>query len=197
MKGSAKGSLLKPMEFVSVKGESFQDGLSRTNTNEALEIVKWLGSNGSTLVRHYQELENKAALKEHRTEKRLQLSDLIAIVTPFKGQKALIQSALKKNNVDAGAITIGTVHALQGAERNVILFSSVYGVNDIGGSYFFDRGVNMLNVAVSRAKESFIVFGCPEVFQGGNGTPSSVLYRHIQTIEEHWHANSENFIFRD
>jgi len=72
---------------------------------------------------------------------------------------------------------------LQGAERPIILFSSVYGKNNIGGGYFFDRGVNMLNVAVSRAKENFIVFGCPEVFQGSNGTPSSLLYKHIERVE--------------
>ncbi len=74
-------------------------------------------------------------------------------------------------------------NTLADAARIEILFSSVYGKNNVGGGYFFDKGVNMLNVAVSRAKENFIVFGCPEVFQGSNRTPSSLLYKHIERVE--------------
>lgn len=54
-------------------------------------------------------------------------------------------------------IKLGTVHALQGAERSIVIFSMVYGPNEVG-NMFFDSGVNLLNVAVSRAKDSFIVF---------------------------------------
>ncbi|MDK2933822.1 MAG: hypothetical protein PWP27_1632 [Clostridiales bacterium] len=44
------------------------------------------------------------------------------------------------------------------SERNVNLFSTVYTMEH-KGSFFFDKKVNILNVAVSRAKDSFIVLG--------------------------------------
>ena len=41
---------------------------------------------------------------------------------------------------------------------------------------FFDAGVNMLNVAVSRAQDSFLVFGDMNVFRNGRpGSPSRLL----------------------
>lgn len=36
-------------------------------------------------------------------------------------------------------INVGTIHALQGAERNVIIFSSVYDSGKNGKSYFLIR----------------------------------------------------------
>ncbi|WP_312025040.1 AAA domain-containing protein [Listeria booriae] len=48
------------------------------------------------------------------------------------------------------------VHPFQGAERKVIIFSSVYGSED--GCYFIDAGPSMMNVAMSRAKAYFFVF---------------------------------------
>lgn len=183
MKGKARDVLFEPMKFIPVDGESFKDGSSRTNSLEAIEIAKWLQLNNNKIVKHYQDRESTEASKENRKARIITLSEIVGIITPFKGQKLMIKSALKKNGIDTSGLTIGTVHALQGAERPIILFSSVYGKNNIGGGYFFDRGVNMLNVAVSRAKENFIVFGCPEVFQGSNGTPSSLLYKHIERVE--------------
>jgi hypothetical protein len=49
-------------------------------------------------------------------------------------------------------------------------------MNEKGTGKFYDRGPNMLNVAVSRAKDVFIVFGHSEVFGTENrGTPSGLL----------------------
>jgi len=78
-------------------------------------------------------------------------------------------------------LTIGTVHALQGAERSIIIFSSVYGPNMASSSFFYDMGPNMLNVAVSRAKDSFIMFGHEDLYKNSsNMKPSNLLYNHIE-----------------
>ena len=61
---------------------------------------------------------------------------------------------------DVEKVTIGTVHRLQGAERPIVCFSLVEGPDQAGGS-FIDRDASLLNVAVSRAKRSFIVFANP------------------------------------
>jgi len=86
-------------------------------------------------------------------------------------------------NNDIVVSKTGTVHALQGGERAIILFSSVYSKTDVE-SYFFDRGPNMLNVAVSRAKDSFIVFGDMDIFDPALNTPSGILARHLYSSEE-------------
>jgi len=70
---------------------------------------------------------------------------------------------------------VGTVHSLQGAERPLIIFSQVYSVHADGG--FIDQDNTMLNVAVSRAKDSFLVFGDLHLMSGASGsTPRRQLY---------------------
>ncbi|HEV8512185.1 MAG TPA: DEAD/DEAH box helicase, partial [Cyclobacteriaceae bacterium] len=179
LKGKAKNILFEPMKFIPVDGESVSLNSSRANQTEAAEIAKWLKTNSSEIISHYQEKENIEAKKDKRPANNIGLGDIVGIITPFTSQKLTIRAALKNHGINVNGLTIGTVHSLQGAERSIILFSSVYGKNNIGGGYFFDRGVNMLNVAVSRAKDNFIVFGCPDVFEGNNGTPSSMLFKHI------------------
>lgn len=178
--GPARGTLFAPMGFVDVAGSSKVIGASRGNPDEATAIAHWIAEHGSRIIEHYQLKENNDAKKDERTAKVLRLGDLIAVVTPFVGQKFTLRSLLRKAGMDISGLTIGTVHALQGAERPIVLFSSTYGTNDIGKGYFFDRGVNMLNVAVSRAKDCFIVFGCKDVFDRPGNSPSAMLYRYIQ-----------------
>ena len=71
-------------------------------------------------------------------------------------------------------MTIGTVHALQGAERPVVIFSTVYSKHADGG--FIDASPSMLNVTVSRAKDSCLVFGDMDVMAAAQtGSPRSIL----------------------
>lgn len=74
-------------------------------------------------------------------------------------KKKSLKFALKNAGFDIYTLKLGTIHALQEAERPIILFSIVYGKGD-SRTMFFDRDnkPNMLNVAVSRAKDNFIVF---------------------------------------
>ena len=67
-------------------------------------------------------------------------------------------------------MTLGTVHSLQGAERPIILLSPVYSKH--ADRHFIDMSKSMLNVTVSRAKDSFLVFGDMDVFSSAaKGTP--------------------------
>jgi len=65
------------------------------------------------------------------------------------------------------------------AERDVVIFSPVYGRGHTG-NIFFNAGPNMMNVAVSRARDSFIVVGNPDLFVEGSGRPSGILARHLR-----------------
>lgn len=106
------------------------------------------------------------------------LKDIVAVVTPFSAQARLIRQQLGERGIRD--VTVGTVHALQGAERDVVLFSSVYTRDDRGSEFFFDRDKTMLNVTVSRARNSFIVFGDMAIFDPGvPERPSGLLARYL------------------
>ena len=183
-KGPSKNALFPPMLFISVTSESEKINSSRSNKGEAGEITIWLKKYSVQIVNHYQFKEIAVAKNENRTPRKLKLKDVVGIITPFTGQKWVLQTTLQNQGIDINGLTIGTVHALQGAERDIILFSPVYGDNNKDGNYFFNMGVNMLNVAVSRAKESFIVFGSDVIFnKPESNTPSSILYQHILKVK--------------
>lgn len=63
----------------------------------------------------------------------------------------------------------------QGAERNVIIFSSVYGSEE--GCYFINSNKSLMNVAVSRAKDSFLVFGDSGCLEGNPKSAGGMLKR--------------------
>ncbi|MBV7529832.1 AAA domain-containing protein [Chitinophaga sp. sic0106] len=181
-KGPATTLPFAPMQYQHSKGNSRQIGTSRDNPEEAAAIAQWIKEQASQLLLYYQQVENKAATKENRVPKSVGLQDIIGIITPFSSQKHQLTSTLQGAGINIAGLTIGTVHALQGAERPVILFSATYGINDLESGYFYDAGVNMLNVAVSRAKDSFVLFGCKEVLRKSAQTPSGKLYHYIDSL---------------
>ncbi|MBC9910341.1 DEAD/DEAH box helicase [Chitinophaga varians] len=183
-KGPSKGAPFAPMQFQLVNGISEMRGTSRANQEEAAAIATWILTNQEQIITYYQEVENASAIREKRVVKKLRLADVVGIITPFTGQKYELVKTFRKSGINLSGLTIGTVHALQGAERSVVLFSSTYGTNDVNKAYFFDRGVNMLNVAVSRAKDAFVLFGCKEVLAKSNTTPSGQLYSYIKWLTE-------------
>ncbi|MCP5063466.1 MAG: hypothetical protein GY936_13520 [Ignavibacteriae bacterium] len=178
-RGNPVNPLLKPMQFINVNGISEIENSSRKNINEATAIAKWIIDNKEKIESYYQQLEITQAKKENRIPNNVMLSNIIGIITPFVAQKKILKNTLRQNGINIDGLTIGTVHTLQGAERPIILFSSVYGGNNVNQSYFFDRGVNMLNVAVSRAKDTFIMFGNENIFTN-KSSPSGLLYSCIK-----------------
>lgn len=156
--------LFPPMAYLHIDGKSQSQGGSRINRHEAKAIADWIAANREQIQQYYQGET---------------ISKVLGIVTPFGAQKTAIRSALEEELGSDNGITVGTVHALQGAERNLIIFSPVYSRHEAGGQFFFDAGSNMLNVAVSRAKHSFMVFGDMKIFDRKGNKPSSLLARHI------------------
>lgn len=159
------------MGYVHIKGESQTSGGSRKNEREAGSVVAWIAENKEKLEKYYKK----------------DIDDIVGIITPFSAQKQLLIQGLTSQGITISKA--GTVHALQGAERFVVIFSSVYSKRD-SQPYFFDRGPNMLNVAVSRAKDSFIVFGDMDIFDPASNTPSGLLAKYLFASENNELANS-------
>ncbi len=175
MRGSYAKQEVKPplpaMGFIDISGNSISENGSRHNQEEAIAIANWLLKNHDLINNFY--FDSKYPEKK--------LEEHIGIITPFASQKHMLRKVIKKAGFDTKKLTIGTVHALQGAERSIIIFSPVYASNEEGRSFFFDRGVNMLNVAVSRAKDSFLLFGDTSIYNQKSSTPSGLLMRYLQT----------------
>ena len=129
---------------------SHKIGGSRENRAEAEALVTWLTHNYTLLIAEYQQDIDAGKMES---------KDVIGIITPFKGQALLIKKELMNSPLSKqmSNISVGTVHTFQGAERRIILFSTVYGSGE--NCYFIDKDESMMNVAVSRAKDAFIVFG--------------------------------------
>lgn len=160
-----KDSLFPPMQLIDVSGRSVVEYNSRGNVAEVTAIVSWLISNKTSIEKKYS----------------ISIENAVGIITPFKNQRKKLQFALNKAGFDTDTMKVGTVHALQGAERPIVLFSMVYTKGD-AGVMFFDRSnkPNMLNVAVSRAKDSFIVFADAGILEVRKPTPSGLLASYLK-----------------
>ena len=170
MKGTAKpGQIFSSMMAYHIEGVSERKYNSRYNIKEVHSIVSWLNKNKEAIKEAY----NVASIEK-----------VLGIITPFASQKSALAKALTDSGYKVNDIKLGTVHALQGAERNIVLFSSVYS-NEDKGTLFFDRDnkPNMLNVAVSRARDSFILFGDIRIFDENKDTPSGILKKHLNLFE--------------
>lgn len=191
-----------PISLIEHQHNDVSNG-SRTNEGEAKMILEWLDQHFSQLT----EGRGKAGADAP-------IADRVAIITPFSAQAKKIfkeaqsfdwpQSGLKKNpnfdvtqlfNADRKSktthgpnktLTIGTVHSLQGAEVDIVLFSNVYGKGAAGSQTFQDRNPQIMNVAVSRAKQAFVVFANRDFIAGiKSDQPSAVglLVNQIRMLE--------------
>ena len=115
----------------------------------------------------------------------------IAVLTPYRGQLRALQTALRAAGLPledrdvtvsdaptlfetrpAGGIAIGTVHRFQGGERDVVILSTV--ASRPSSLAFTNTRVNLINVAVSRAKQHLVVVGDPTLLARGRVTRTLV-----------------------
>ncbi|MEZ4469448.1 MAG: DEAD/DEAH box helicase [bacterium] len=109
----------------------------------------------------------------------------VALLTPYVGQLDLLRQRLRQVGVplesdreawsasqpalfEAGSLATGTVHRFQGGERTLVIFSTVVGRDRSLG--FLNARVNLVNVAVSRARDHLIIVGDPAVLARGPHT---------------------------
>lgn len=92
---------------------------------------------------------------------RLNKDKSIGVITPFVNQKNLIENALQKECLQN--VTCGTVHAFQGDEKDVVLFSTAITDHTLAGTYhWLKNNKELINVATSRAREKLIVLSDTE-----------------------------------
>lgn len=143
--------------LVEETGNTKQPGGSRANEAEARLIARWLFENRNSLLAHFAPAGDN------------DLADIVGIVTPYKAQTTKLRQhiaaqfdepigALRAGETETRLhrrMTIGTVHSLQGAEKDIVIFAMV-DTETPAEPQFFDRRHDLVNVAVSRAKHMLI-----------------------------------------
>jgi superfamily I DNA and/or RNA helicase len=145
--------------------ESSGQKVDNINVKEANSIVEYL-------------TENIDELCDFIGCESAELYKKIGIITPFLKQQLKITEIIDESRL--GDIKVGTVHKFQGSERDIIIFSTVYGSNNKNPqNFFFNReDPDMINVAVTRAKKMFVCFGNQRLLSSGD-TYSATMMRHI------------------
>ncbi|MBV9105553.1 MAG: hypothetical protein JO313_05965 [Verrucomicrobia bacterium] len=155
---------IAPMSWAHIRGDAVKHERTWSNEPEAEAIARWISDNREAIIERYRVDD---------------LEKTLAIITPYRRQEGVLRNALQRHIEDK--VRIGTVNSLQGAESPIVVFSPTRTRASIeGNAPAFDMRPNMLNVAVSRAKDAFVVIGDMGLFDESCGhTPCAVLARHL------------------
>lgn len=105
------------------------------------------------------------------------------IVTPFRAQKEMIEEILANNNLLTN-VTVGTAHTFQGDERDIMIFTPVVARNMQQSTIdWVETPHNLINVAVTRARDALFVVGDYEVMRRQKGILSK-LAKYVEDMEK-------------
>ncbi len=138
--------------------------------------------NGSRLNRGSAQIA--AALSAAYVKSELKVK--VGLITPYRAQVALVKRLLKDMKLPAeqsDRIIVGTVHAFQGAEADIIICDLVDSHDQpIGKLYKGDTGNRLVNVAISRAQGKLVLIGDPDTFLNGSGYQAVDRFRNILSL---------------
>ncbi|MGW2862035.1 caspase, EACC1-associated type [Streptomyces sp. NPDC001205] len=118
--------------------------------------------------------------------KQLPRTATVGVVTPFRAQKDALERM-----VGSDRVRVGTVHAFQGGQRDVMVLSPVATANTpVRTAHWVASQVHLWNVAITRAKSQLITVGSHGYWQQQTGLPHllssrSVLWSRARTAEAH------------
>lgn len=115
----------------------------------------------------------------------------LGIMSPYLSQAVALKERLRATWRDFKHDDIGTVHNFQGGQKKAIVFSP-YQCSSEHSFWYINRRPNLLNTAVSRAEELFIVIGNLKELENA-GSETKRLIEHIRTWGEISALPSETF----
>jgi hypothetical protein len=85
----------------------------------------------------------------------------VGVVSPFRAQADALEEAILgaygPDDIERLGLRVGTVHAFQGNERDVVVASLAVAPDDAAGSLRFLQNPNLFNVLVTRARREMVV----------------------------------------
>ncbi len=124
-----------------------------------------------------QEIDTVDEIIQHLLNQGYSVED-IGIISPFKIHVAALRERLIKNFPKLDYTSIGTIHTFQGSEKKVIILSTKV-CRQQDNLNWINKRPNLLNVAVSRAKELFILVGNLYILEKA-GSYTRQLVEHIR-----------------
>ncbi|MCX2927060.1 caspase, EACC1-associated type [Streptomyces sp. NEAU-W12] len=107
---------------------------------------------------------------------RLPQDTKVGVITPFRAQKEALARVWRDND----RVRVGTVHAFQGGQRDVMVLSPVATHNTPPRTtHWVASQVNLWNVAVTRARSQLITVGGHAFWQGQSGLPTLLAGRSV------------------
>ena len=107
----------------------------------------------------------------------------IGVITPFVNQKNLVERELQERNIKN--VSCGTIHAFQGDEKDVILFSTAITDDTRDGTYeWLKNNKELINVATSRAKDKLIILSSMKDVERLHRDGEDDLYELIQYVRK-------------
>lgn len=119
------------------------------------------------------------------------LRDVAAVITPYRAQAWLLRSLFRRDRElggfvrrgpDGRRLTLGTVHALQGDEKPVVVLSMTIARKGQGGYAFVNESANLLNVAVSRARQQLAIVADAERLASDRGPWTRELWQYLAEL---------------
>ena len=105
----------------------------------------------------------------------------IGVITPFRGQVKLIYDKAQKEEMTN--VLVSTVHKYQGDEKDIIIFSPVVAKGIAPGTAkWVENPQNLINVAITRAREALYVVSDYEVCKRQPGILGSLI-KYTEKIE--------------
>lgn len=172
-----------PSQIIGFSNEKFYGNqliLKNTNNNNnKLKAVKTVPGNHARKNSTGTGLYNQREIDEViRIVKELPKDKTIGVITPYKKQAELLRASLPKY------VDVGTIHTFQGREKQIIILSTVANnIDDFkiesGMKKAFVNNEQMINVAITRATERFILVTSSQIAQSNNNVLSD-LVKYIQ-----------------
>ncbi len=154
--------------------------------NEKLNL-EYLTNDGTLSLINVQNINSR--LKNENYEEAKAIIDYVkrnnlrdtAIITPFRNQQNLINSMLEENNIQD--VTCGTIHQVQGAEKNTIIISTSISPKTSKKTFdWIKNNSEITNVAVTRAKNNLIVVSDVEALEKLSTDKKDDLYNLVRYV---------------
>ncbi|BAY28969.1 superfamily I DNA and RNA helicases and helicase subunits-like protein [Nostoc carneum NIES-2107] len=125
---------------------------------------------------NYEEVIAVCDIIQHLLKQDYLLED-IGVISPFKVHANALKDAITRKHPNFNKKSVGTIHTFQGSEKKVIILSTKVCQTQDNVNWINQRP-NLLNVAVSRAKELFILVG--NLYRLEKGSLTRQLVEHIR-----------------
>ena len=139
-------------------------------------IAEWIDIGGSATDKY---VKKQGAVLKEKLEKMIEANpdiikekdDVVYVISPFKNvaynlAKELKEIGFTRYDNSGKPTNVGTVHTFQGKEANIVFLVLGADNKSMGAAYWAmgPENPNIMNVAVTRAKEEFYIIGDRELY---------------------------------